>query len=441
MGMSGYKGNKLCTSLDENKKQTEGANGRVIQIFNQHATLPESGQFGRHYFFSKYLKRAGYDPVVFAGSNPHNTEMQLVKSKALYQTSQYEGFSFVLVKTCVYDGSKFMRILAMLQYFLRLFAVTRQFDKPQVIIGSSVHPLACVAAIKLAKKHRCKSIVEIRDLWPESIVTYGIKSRSSLIIRLLYKLEKWIYTKADAIIFTMEGGKDYIVEKGWDKEHGGSIDLTKVYQINNGVDLELFDYNQKNHVLSDIDLDDPNTFKVIYTGSIRLVNQVETIVDVATYLSDLENNNIRFLIYGDGNERAKLELECKKRKLNNIIFKGHVDKKYIPYITSRASLNLMQYGSTPILRYGASMNKSFEYLAAGKPIVGNIAPKYDYIESNGCGIMREFHSAKEYADAILKVANMPQSEYLVMCENAKMTAKQYDFRVLTEKLITVIKNI
>ncbi len=440
-GISEYKGNNPCTSLDESIKQTEKANGRVIWIFNQHTTPPEFGYFGRHYFFGKYLKRAGYDPIVFAGSNPHNTETQLVKNKALYQIYNNDGFDFVFVKTCVYNGRKFKRIIAMIQYYLRLFTVTRQFDRPNVIIGSSVHPLACVAAIKLAKKHRCKSIVEIRDLWPETIVAYGVKSRADLAIGALYRLEKWMYTKADAVVFTMEGGKDYIIEKGWNKEHGGPVDLNKVHHINNGVDIESFNYDQKNHMLSDVDLDDPNTFKVVYTGSIRLVNQVGTIVDVATYLSDLGNNNIRFLIYGDGDERIKLELECRKRELDNIVFKGRVDKKYIPYITSKASLNLMQYGNTSILRYGTSMNKTSEYLAAGKPILGNIAPKYDYIESNGCGMMKEFHSVKEYADAILEVANMPRAKYIVMCENARKTAEQYDFRVLTEKLITVTRSI
>ena len=71
---------------------------------------------------------------------------------------------------------------------------------------------------------------------------------------MLYILEKWIYKSADSIIFSMEGGKDYIIEKGWDAGHGGPVDLKKVYHINNGVDSELFDYNKNHYVIEDKDL-------------------------------------------------------------------------------------------------------------------------------------------------------------------------------------------
>lgn len=75
-------------------------------------------------------------------------------------------------------------------------------------------------------------------------------------------LEKWIYTKADAVVFTVEGAYDYIKEQHWEKE----VPRSKVYYINNGVDLELFDYNKEHFRVEDKDLDDPEIFKVVYTG-------------------------------------------------------------------------------------------------------------------------------------------------------------------------------
>jgi hypothetical protein len=91
----------------------------------------------------------------------------------------------------------------MLDYYFNVKKACKQYPRPDVIIGSSVHPLACVAAIHLSKRYSCKNIVEIRDLWPESIVEFMDKSRFNPIIIALYRLEKWIYVRADELIFRL----------------------------------------------------------------------------------------------------------------------------------------------------------------------------------------------------------------------------------------------
>ena len=93
-------------------------------------------------------------------------------------------------------------------------------------------------SVILSKIKGVKSIVEVRDLWPLSIVEYSNKwTNEKLIIRILYRIEKWMYQYCDALIFTMPGGVQYIKDKGWDDK----INLDKVFNINNGVDIEEFD--------------------------------------------------------------------------------------------------------------------------------------------------------------------------------------------------------
>ena len=171
----------------------------------------------------------------------------------------------------------------MLFFYHNLFPVANDYakidGKPDVIIASSVHPLTLVAGIKIAKILHIPCICEVRDLWPESLVAYGFIKRNSLLAKILYQGEKWIYKRANKLIFTMEGGKDYIIEQGWAEESGGPINLDKVYHINNGVDLEAFNYNKDNYVVEDMDLDNEQTFKVVYVGSIRRVNNVKRIID------------------------------------------------------------------------------------------------------------------------------------------------------------------
>ena len=66
-------------------------------------------------------------------------------------------------------------------------------------------------------------MVEILDLWPESFVAYGMISRKNPLLILGYLAEKWLYKKADRIIFSMAEGKDYLIDKGWSLEQGGPL--------------------------------------------------------------------------------------------------------------------------------------------------------------------------------------------------------------------------
>lgn len=406
-----------------------------IWIFNHYATNTFFDRGGRHYEFAKYLIRAGYSVRIFCASTVHNTDKNLIKNDCPYIEDFCDGIPYVFLKTRNYAGNGKQRVLNMIDYYRGLFSVTRHFEKPDVIIGSSVHPLACVAAIKLSKKYGCKNIAEIRDLWPESIVDYGIRGKNDPVIQILYKVEKWIYAKADAIIFTMEGGRDYIVEKGWDKVHGGPVDLGKVYHINNGVDLEMFDYNKEHYIFPDHDLDDPNTFKVVYTGSVRKVNNVGKLIDCALELKNNGADKIRIFIFGDGDERDCLSARVVDMGLHNVVLKGKVDKKQIPYILSKCDLCLMHGQLSPIARYGLSLNKSFDYMASGKPILSSYKPNYDYISANECGISENLTSAKHYANAIIRFYKMTDYEYQKYSENARHAAQKYDFRILTQKLL------
>ncbi len=407
-----------------------------IWIFCHHTSPPEFGHFTRHYNFSKSLSEKGYKPTVFVGSVPHNTDIQLVEGNEVFALYKKHEFPYVFVKTCLYNKSGKKRLIAMFQYYFRLFKSYKKllkmgYEKPDVIMGSSIHPLTCVAAIKIAKKLNVPCIVEIKDLWPESIVSYSDKlTKKHLIIKALYKLEKWMYKKADKIVFTMEGGADYVKEQGID------IDMSKIHHVNNGVDIELFDYNKDNYSIVDKDLDNEEIFKAVYTGSIRKANNIGLLLDAAKLIT---NDKIKILIWGSGNETQALKQRLIDENITNVIFKGAVEKKYVPYITIKSDVNILHSESVSIIKYGMSQNKSFEYLAAGKPIVNTFTPSYDYISGNNAGISIETQNDKQIADAIMKVYNMDKNEYTKMCENARQASLQYDFGVLTDKLIEAVE--
>ena len=304
---------------------------------------------------------------------------------------------------------------------------------PEIILASSVHPLTLIDGIKWGRKNRIPCICEVRDLWPETFLDFGFTKKNP-IIKFMYRMEKWIYRKSDALIFTMEGGKDYIVEKGWDS----SVSLDKINYINNGVDLELYKENIAENILSDIDLKNNDCFKVIYAGSIRPANGVDNIVKCAQYLKE---DDIKIIIFGEGPDKTNLEKYCTDNDISNVIFKGRVDKKYIPYILSKGNITLLNYKQCAIDRFGTSQNKLFEYLASGSPIIANVHMGYDIIEQYNCGISKAFDSDKEYADAILSIKNLSKQGFDDLCKNAEQAAENFDYKIWADKLEKIMLNL
>lgn len=416
-----------------------------IWIMNHYAGNMYFDHGGRHYNFAKYLKQAGYEPVVFCANSKHNTTALWFETDALWHEHMAEEIEtpFVFVKARTYVGNGKQRVLNMVDFYRGLKKAGKEYaakhGRPDIIYASSVHPLTLVAGLQLAKHFGVRCICEMRDLWPEGIVAaYPDRlSRQDLPVRLLYQGEKWIYKKADALIFTQEGGPAYIQEQGWDTGHGGPIDLGKAYHINNGVDLEVFEENLRTHYLEDPDLDDPNIFKVVYTGAIRKVNNLGLILDAAKEISD---PRVKFLIWGDGNELDELRQRVADEGVKNVVFKGQVNKQYIPSIVSRADLNIVHWQMTEILRVGESYNKLFEYLAAGKPVFYTVRPAYSIAEKYQCGAITDGFTPKDIADGIMRLARLTEEEKAALAVNAKKAAKEYDFPVLTKKLINIIES-
>ena len=416
---------------------------RRFWIFNHYATTPLTGPLLRHFYFAEYLKEKGIETTVFAANELHQTGGCVDTHGKPYLRTEEEGVPFVFVKTSKYEGNGISRVKNMVSFFLGLLKISKgyakQYGKPDVIMGSSAHPLTSIAGILVARRFRVPAIVEVRDLWPEAIFSFGKVKMNSLVGRLLSAGEKWMYVHADAIVFTKEGDVDHIKEMGWDKDHGGKIDLAKCHYINNGVNLKDYYASIEKDILKDPDLED-DSFKVVYTGTVRPVNNVGNLLDTAKLLKD--KKDIKFLIFGGGSELEKLEKRVQDEHINNVIFKGFVEKKYIPYILSRSSVNVLNYSQANYnWSRGNSSNKLFEYMASGKPIISTVKMGYCILDKYQCGLSLDECTPKALAEQILKIHDMPEEAYAQMAENAKNGAKDFDFPVLTRKLYQVIKSV
>ncbi len=414
-----------------------------IWIWNHYATEMYKNEGGRHYWFAENLIKSGYNVTIFCANTYHNKTEYVKINSNKYTTDVINNIPFVFVKTTTAMGNGFDRIKNMCLFYYNILSVARYYarihGKPDIIIASSVHPLTMVAGIQTAKQFRIPCICEIRDLWPEAIFSFNKVKEKSWIGRVLVQGEHWIYKNADALIFTKEGDTDYLREKKWDTSQGGDIDLSKAHYINNGIDIDAFNKLIKEKQIKDTDLDS-DKFKVVYVGAIRPVNNIGNILDAASLLKD--NEDIQFLIYGDGNQKDILSKRIQEEQLTNVKMKGFVNKQFIPYILTKSSVNILNYSQTQYnWSRGNSSNKLFEYMASEKPIISTIKTGYSIINKYKCGIELEVGDGKDLENAIIMIKNMPREQYEELSLNARSGAQDFDFKILTKKLINIISSI
>lgn len=403
-----------------------------IWILNHYATNMYFDGTGRHHSLAKYLIRKGHEVKIFCASTVHNSEQEInLNGKLFLEKIGMDNVPYVFIQTSPYHGNGKDRIKNMVEFYRNVKKTINNYiekELPDSILASSVHPLTLVAGIQSGKKYSIPCICEVRDLWPETLIRFGKLNRKSLIAKLLYRGEKWIYKKATALIFTMEGSIQYLIDRQWQN----AIDLNKVYYINNGVDLDAFYDNKAKYQIKDADLTSEG-FKIVYTGTIGEANRVDALVDVAERLQENSITNVKIIIFGSGLKENELKSRVKYKGLKNITFKGRVEKKYIPYILSKADANVLLLVKNGLEEYGISLNKSFEYLASRRPIIMDSTCRYNYIEENNCAIINT-----DLYQAIVDLTRLDNNEYQKMRENASNAAQCFDYKTLADKLEKII---
>lgn len=406
-----------------------------VWIVNYYSVQPAKVRHARHLMFAKYLQEAGYNVTNFSAEK-YDGGGKLIRETGKYVAVDYDGYHFVQVK--VRRGEGFLsRGFSIFQFAWRILRNRKKFPKPDLIL-QNIHEPFDYPVCWCAKRIKAKYIVDDWDMWAYSFVRQGMLKKGSFLSRFIFRIDRKFFENADSVVFSMEGGKDYICDMGWDKENGGTIDLKKVHYINNGVDVAASIENAQKYKLDDNDLTDPNTYKAVYMGSISKSNDLSVFLQAAKELES--EKDFRFLVYGDGNERELLEQYCKKNNITNVLFKQkRIPLEYVPYVLSCCDLNIICHKQG--FKYGLSLGKLFQAYASGKPICCNTTNDYDVILKYNLGISKNFVDASDCAMAIMKLKKMPKDLHDEMCERAKKTAWQFDYKVLSLQLVGIVNDL
>ena len=334
--------------------------------------------------------KAGHDVTVLS-CVPHHPMGRVYpgyKNK-FFQVEEKSGIKAIKVLTYVTANSGFLkRTLNYVFYMIMAILVAPFLSKADVVISTSPQFFNGLAGYFVSRIKRCQWVLEIRDLWPESILAVGaIKNKR--VIKFLEWLERFVYRKADHIVPVTYAFKQHI------KKHGG--DENKITVIRNGVNFDLFKFKEKdNDYAKKIGVE--NKFVASYVGTHGMAHGLTTILDAAEKLKN--NSNIIFLMIGDGAEKQALVAEKNARKLENIIMLDQQPKDAMPYIWSVSDVSLVLLKNQDLF-LTVIPSKIFETMAMKKPIIlGVRGESQTLIEEGHAGICIEPENADELVEAV-----------------------------------------
>lgn len=175
--------------------------GRNVWIVNHYAAAPDVPAGTRHYDLGRVLVARGHRVTIFAAGRSHLTGREIrVTGRRLTRREWLDGVQFVWLRTSPYHGNTWRRQLNMLSFVVVFLVVQTRSLRPDVVIGSTVHPFAAFAAWLAARLRGATFVFEIRDLWPQTLIDLGAMRPGSPGERLLRTLESFLVRRAAAVV-------------------------------------------------------------------------------------------------------------------------------------------------------------------------------------------------------------------------------------------------
>lgn len=309
------------------------------------------------------------------------------------QRESMDGIEVIRVWTYLApNAGTVRRIVNYLSYMVSAVLAGLWVSRPDVIVATSPQFFCGWAGVILSRLRRRPFVLEIRDIWPESIETVGA-IRFRPILRFLQFFEKLMYRSASHIVAVGDGYRRKILEKVNVPE--------RVSVVMNGVDLERF---QPQPV--DMELrrrwNGDGKFICAYLGTIGMAHGLDVVVKAAEALRDHGRDDVVFWLVGDGARKSSLESDVKHRGLERwVVFTGRLPKEDMPRVLASVDACLVHLRKTELFET-VIPSKIFEMMAMGKPIIMGVRGEaLRIVEEAGAGIAME----PESADSLLKAVD------------------------------------
>jgi glycosyltransferase involved in cell wall biosynthesis len=397
-----------------------------IWIINHYAEAPD-GLSTRSFDLARRMVERGHDVTIFTSvfSHYHFRNVRRMGAR-LWIDETTEGVRFVWVRTIPYRGNGLRRIMNMVSFAgAALAAGILRRPRPGVVSGVTVHPLAALCGYLLARVHGATYIIEVTDLWPQTMIEFGLIGEKSLAAHALRWLERFLYLRSRRMVMLWRHTEEYVASIG--------VPTEKILWLPHGVEVERY------RGLEEYDGGTTGRLRVLYLGAFVGSMALETLIDAATILHERGNDNIVFRLVGAGTVKAEIVDLARRRGLQNVEFPEPLPKAEIGIAMSWADAFVLGLRPLSLYRFGMSTNKLTDYLAGGRPIIYYGSSSYNPIREGRAGITVPPGNPTALADGIADLAATSVAARLDMGRNGRAWAlEHHDIPKLADRLLAAM---
>ncbi len=388
-----------------------------ILLFTQYFYPDITAASFRMYELYKYLANNGFRVEVVT-TFPHRSNKKTVKdSQDIHRIKVH----FASPK------NKLRYICYYLEFVLKSFFVIlkNRFFGCDLVFVSSPPIFVAIEALFISVLFRKKLFLDIRDLWPDTIVDVGKIKENGIIYKFLKFFERNLYKKADKVFCVSQPMKEYI-----------SVCRSDVTVVYNGVsENDFFKFKDK-----PVALHNSNVLNVFYAGNIGMAQTLDFVFVAADQLQKENNLSIIFHIVGEGVKLKDYQEIVERNNLKNVVFHKSLPREdLLDYIYENADILLLP------LKEGFAFertipSKLFDYLLLKKPIIYHLEGEgKEILEQSKCGVYFELFS-ESFVRAIRTVkenySNLLLHAFENNCNILKDFLREKQFQKIEKILLT-----
>ncbi len=407
-----------------------------ILYIDHYAGSLSMGMEFRPYYLAREWKKNGHRVRILTASFAHLRNNN-PKVDYDFSISTVDGIEFQWVKTRSYQGNGVSRIITMPQFCWKIFLSAKKLAeefKPDIVIASSTYPMDTYAAKRIAKYSGGQYVHEVHDMWPITpIELYGMSPKHPFVV-IVQHAEDYFCKNADKVVSILPCAKDYFVEHGMKED--------KFLYVPNGI--ELSDWNEpeslpRAHVEVIEKARSEGRFVLGFFGSHTRSYSIDYLIKA---LAEVDQSKIFVMFVGEGNYKEELIKLAKEQKIphNCYSFMPSINKKAIPSLLKACDASYVGAIKNRMFRFGIGMNKLFDAMMGGKPILYAVEAPNDFVKEYDCGISipaEDVDALKEGIEDLLRMDNNTRER---LGKNGRVAVlNNFTYPVLAEKFINGLR--
>lgn len=350
----------------------------------------------------------------------------------IWQQENMSGISVIRVWTYITANEGFAkRTLDYLSYMVTGLLASLFVRRVDIVVGTSPQFFTVCATYVASLFKRVPWVFELRDIWPESIRVVGAMKHSKA-MDMLEKLELFLYRKADAIVSVTHAFRSSLMRRG--------VNGDKIHVVTNGVDISRFFPREKDTaLLQQYDLH--GKFVAGYIGTHGLAHALDTLLDAAKALKSApDGDRFRFVLLGDGANKAALRQRAQEEGLENVIFVDSVSKDQVVRCWSLLDASIIHLKKDDLFTT-VIPSKLFECMGMAIPVLlGVQGESAGIVEHEDVGLLFEPQNSDALIQGLRLLAD-DQTLYQRLKANGPIAAQRYDRSALANEMLSVLERL